>query len=363
MTGQVQRLVVEGFRSICSLEIKFDSLNLITGPNGCGKSNLFNAFQLLKSAVEGNLGNAIAGQGGMESILWAGPQNAGPRRMKIAFVSEPFDYEIELGLRPFSELPLFPMDPQIKKETVKLAGRMMIDRKSSVAHMRGLDGKSQMRSDLVDSESIFAQIRDPERYPYLYLLKQVVENWTFYHDFRTDADSPLRRPAVPTYASSLAPHGANIGPFLRVIFKHGEREEFERIMAQAFPDSTVYPEGGSVQMNLRGIERPMSVNELSDGTLKFIALVAACFAIRPPTLIAFNEPEASLNSNLIGPLADAMAHAAVNSQLWVTTHSQELVKGLVDRMACRPIALSKVDGETVLGGRSQRLGYSEDDEN
>src|SRR5438105_4979510 len=153
MTGQVQSLTVEGFRSIRDLTVDFDRVNVITGPNGCGKSNLFNAFRLLKASVEGRLSQEIASTGGLESIMWAGKRQQGPVRMKLSVVADPFEYSVTLGYRPDNEAPLFPKDPQIKEEVVKLGGRPMVKRKSSVCDIRSLDGPWEMRIDLIDSES------------------------------------------------------------------------------------------------------------------------------------------------------------------------------------------------------------------
>ncbi|MBS1707198.1 MAG: AAA family ATPase [Armatimonadetes bacterium] len=354
----MQSLTVEGFRSIRGLEVRFGNVNLITGPNGCGKSNLFNAFRIVKAAVQGNLAGAVAEQGGMESLLWAGPRQKGPVRVKLGVVAEPFEYEIEFGLRPRSEFAVFPLDPQIKQETVKLAGRTMVDRRSNVAHIRGLDGPLEMRSDLVDSESIFAQIRGAQEYPYLYSLRDIVERWTFYHEFRTDAESPLRRPTLGRYAPRLFENGFNLAPQLFLIQRSGDFDALEQVLKTAFPDAVLYQESsGNVQIRVDGIERPMGASELSDGTLKFLCLAAACFPVRPAPLVAFNEPESSLSPAALLPLADALAYASVNSQLWITSHSEALTKALVDRLDCKPIRLSKVDGETVRDGRSLRHGY------
>lgn len=361
MTGQVQSLTVEGFRSIRGLEIRFGNVNLITGPNGCGKSNLFNAFRLVKSAVEGRLAQALADEGGLDSALWAGTREQGPVRMKLTVVTDPFEYSLELGLRPASELPLFPLDPQIKSEVVKLAGRVMVDRKSSVATMRGLSGGSELRTDLVDSESVFAQIRDPERYGYLYLFRESVERWTFYHEFRTDKDSPVRRPALATFSSRLHEDGSNLGPALYVTAQRGEADRLWPILREAFPSMTFTAHPDKIVVGSDGLQREMTGRELSDGTLKFLCLAAACFPFRPSPLIAFNEPETSLNPSVLGSLADMIAHASQYSQLWITTHSEILTKHLVDRLACKPIRLDKSEGETVLEGRSLRRGQVFDD--
>jgi predicted ATPase len=318
---------------------------------------------MVKAASEGKLSQAIAEEGGMESILWAGPKKEGPVRMSVAVRADPFEYELVLGLKPLSEMPLFPLDPQIKREIVKLGGQVLVDRKKSSAFLRTANGTRQQRTDLRDSESIFAQLGDPEDFHYLYNLRELVARWTFYHEFRTDASSRLRRPALATYSSQLKEDGSNLAPMLYIVNRRGGAGSLHQILSSAFPGTRFSSiEGSELVMEVEGIVRPLTVREFSDGTLRFLCNAAACFALHPAPLIAFNEPETSLNPGLFGALADILAHAAQFSQLWITTHSEGLNKALIDRVACRPIRLDKVEGETVRAGMTPQNIYRAEEE-
>jgi predicted ATPase len=88
--------------------------------------------------------------------------------------------------------------------------------------------------------------------------------------------------------------------------------------------------------------------ELSDGTLKYLCLVAALLSQRPAALIALNEPESSLHPDLIRPLAGLIVDASKKSQVWVTTHSRELTSAIQEASGVEPTELQLVEGETVL---------------
>src|SRR5882724_5068857 len=71
----LQTLAVANYRSIRSLVVPLGRLNLITGANGSGKSNLYRALRLLADAAQGGIVSSLAREGGLSSTLWAGPSS------------------------------------------------------------------------------------------------------------------------------------------------------------------------------------------------------------------------------------------------------------------------------------------------
>src|SRR5665213_3041155 len=98
-------------------------------------------------------------------------------------------------------------------------------------------------------------------------------------------------------------------------------------------------------MYQHGLLRPLKTAELSDGTLRYLLLVAALLSPRPPELMILNEPETSLHPDLLPPLARLIALAATRSQMIVVSHAEALVAALQDAGA-RQIILVKQLGET-----------------
>src|SRR5207247_10040000 len=105
-------------------------------------------------------------------------------------------------------------------------------------------------------------------------------------------------------------------------------------ISHAFPGALLiieHSEGSfAVSLRMPGLLRPLAARELSDGTLRYLCLIAALMSPRPPALLALNEPETSLHPDLLEPLATLMVKASRSSQLWVVTHSHRLAE-LVER--------------------------------
>ena len=93
--------------------------------------------------------------------------------------------------------------------------------------------------------------------------------------------------------------------------------------------------------------RVFDAKEISDGTLRYLALVGALLGYRLPAFIALNEPETSLHPELLEPLARMIVRAAERTQIWVVTHSERLAKAFIDCGAVAQLeALLAVDDAT-----------------
>src|SRR3954469_12132183 len=70
----IQAFAVKNYRTLRDFVVSLNSLNLVTGANGSGKSNLYRALRLLADAAQGGIVGSLAREGGLASTLWAGPE-------------------------------------------------------------------------------------------------------------------------------------------------------------------------------------------------------------------------------------------------------------------------------------------------
>ena len=105
---------------------------------------------------------------------------------------------------------------------------------------------------------------------------------------------------------------------------------------------------GKFQLRLLrpGLKRWLDASELSDGTLRFFCLCAALMTTKPPPLLILNEPEASLHSDLIAPLAELIAKASRDSQIIIVSHSKPLVEAISAQCEAKVVDLVSYDGRT-----------------
>ena len=154
--------------------------------------------------------------------------------------------------------------------------------------------------------------------------------------------------------------GRELAATLQTIREIGDGQTLDALVADAFPGSevSVAVADGRFDLLLRGpgLLRPLSGAELSDGTLRYLLLIAALLSPRPPGLLVLNEPETSLHPELLPALARLMITAAERSQLLIITHSAALVDALREESAVTAIELIKELGETRIAGHGRFEG-------
>lgn len=366
---------VANYRSLRDLRLALTPLTLVTGANGSGKSNLYRALRLLAQAADGRLAEALALEGGIPSVQWAGPADIrhqarrggpiqgtarkAPLRVSFGFAADDVAYEIALGL-PTPSLSRFAFDPQIKTEIVwqkppRRASNTWLERDGLHVRARERGGWSRLNFAPTANRSVLAELGEPERFPELFALRERLRGWRFYDGFRTDAESPLRQPRISVQTGALAHDGRDLAAALQTILEIGDAPALRAAVADAFPGSALQVLGSDARLQVglvvEGLLRPLSAAELSDGTLRYLCLLAALASPRPPELLVLNEPEQSLHPDLLRPLARQIAQAAKRGQVWVISHARALVDALEDLAGAQAIELAREFGETRVVGQ------------
>ncbi len=349
----LRELRVSGYRSLRQIRLSLSQLTVVVGANGAGKTNLYRALQLISSAAQGTLATALAAEGGLPSALWAGPRRKQEsHRIELEIDLEDLAYELQVGLMPPPQGP-FELDPDVKEERlwVRDAGKrhLVAERAASTAFARDEDGKrTSFPFKLWGGESVLAQIVEPQRFPLLSELRVRLLGWRFYHAFRTDAEAPARQPQVGVRTSALAHDGHDLAAALMTIDHSGDRDALHEAVSQAFPGAQLELDSignrFSFQLRMPGLLRSLLPAEASDGTLRFLFLLAALLSPRPPSFLALNEPETSLHPAMLRPVARLIAEASRRGQIFVVTHSQPLSQMLEAEASATTRLLEKHEG-------------------
>lgn len=372
----ISTLAIYNYRSLRDFVMPLAALNVITGANGSGKSNVYRALRLLADIAQGRIIPSLAREGGLQSTLWAGPEDfahsvksgehpvQGTLRkdrvsLRLGFSGDEFGYAMDLGL-PTTSSPSFSLDPEIKRECI-WAGEvlrpaaLLVERRGPLVRSRGEKGEwTPLTQGLAGFDSMMTHCADPRSSPEMLALREQMRGWRFYDQFRADLEAPARQPQIGTHTPVLANDGTDLAAALQTIVEIGDPRALTDSVGDAFPGASIsvlHHEGRfEVEMRQHGLLRPLKAAELSDGTLRYLLWIAALLTPRPPQLLVLNEPETSLHPELLPALGRLIGRAAGHSQIIAVSHAARLIAALEERPDCNSVMLEKDLGETGIAG-------------
>lgn len=334
-----------------SEEIELKRLNVLIGPNGSGKSNFLEGIDILRSAPR-DLVSPIRKGGGIHDWIWQGkpgsiavigaivenPQGSQPLRYQLTFAER--GQRFELGSEAIEDERI--ADGQTYYGQL---GREMFIYKDGIR-------RNLRPEEVKPDQSILAQRKDPDHYPELTYLGEALSRIRIYREWSLGRDSPLRLPQKADLPNDfLQEDGKNLALVLNRF--QGEPAVKRRLLDalrklyEGITDFHVKIEGSTVQLFLEEGDVVIPATRLSDGTLRYLCLLAVLCHPQQPPLICIEEPELGLHPDILPTVSRLLLEASERSQLIVTTHSDMLVDALTNEW-WSIVVCEKHDGQTVM---------------
>lgn len=320
--------------------IELKPLNILIGHNGSGKSNLIECISILSSAPY-NLPKAFSDGGGISHYLWKGI--AGDTIDAILETITPYeiiDGSVDIKYRlVFTEIGqrFALLEESIENKTQDYY--FLNSEGDAIIRSKGKVSRISNRAGLNLNSPIISQLRDPSSYPEITWLGDAFRKIRIYRNWTFGQYSPPRLPQKADMPNDFPMEDcSNLGLVLNSIKTNSEaRRKLLKHLRDLYPniedfDVTIY--ANTVQVVLHEENFSIPATRLSDGTLRYLCLLAILCHPEPPPLICIEEPELGLHPDMIHVIADLLRDAATRTQLIVTTHSDLLVEEFTNEPEC-----------------------------
>ena len=370
----LQSIRLSGFLSFPpdSPTIELSPLNVLIGPNGSGKSNLLEAIELLR-ATPTALAAFLRSGGTVQEWTWRGEPAAGSARVDVVvnpefrWETKRLHYLLEFGAYGQQALVLSEViedfeesNHGVENEQVyyRFGGESPVVSVASRPQSAPLSGpvtyspRQLDRGNLRPDESVFSQLKDPLSYPKITWLGQEFARIQTFRDWTFGRAAPLRRPQPGDLPiDSLLDNSNNLGLVLNELQISSVNSEFNRLLSLFLPRYDRFStriQGNTVQFFLheKGLGTPVPATRLSDGTIRFMAILAVLLSPSPPPIVTIEEPELGLHPDAVSLLADVMVEASSRTQIIATTHSDAFVSALTEQ-AGSVLVCENLRGTTV----------------
>ncbi len=238
-------------------------------------------------------------------------------------------------------------------------GHPVLNVKTDAPTPDGRAPRQLRREDLPLDQSVLSQRKDPDQYPEVTYLGSQYAKTRFFREWNLGRNTQPRRPQATDIPSDfLREDAANISLVLNDLeHRSNLRSKLVEKLKDADPcieDFSTKVLGGTIQLYLHysGFSSPVPATRLSDGTVRYLSLLAVLCQPAPPPLVCLEEPELGLHPDLLPGLAELLIEASHRMQLIVTTHSDALVDGLT-QVPEAVIVCEKRDGSTEMSRRTR----------
>ena len=324
---------IRGYRPFDDITIRLKPLQVIVGANGSGKSSLFEFLKFIRDAcyqeippeiVAGTIGQQIFHKPGPDKLWWCAEVDLN-QKVPLYFQGEllgPIGSTKIVFERVITQKPL---------HSGYRRGYTFLNFKDGKGHVRDpKDGQFKRKEwDLKKPNQLGLGAITDSTLVTLFNLREYIRGWRFYNSFHINNEKI--RKSVPTSQEPVLHEDA--GNLSAVLFKlmteHRESfEELKSVIKSAIPgfkDLNVKARGGPGEViafwQENAIDTDLSLADLSDGTLRFVAWATLCVMPAPPTLICIDEPDQGVHPRTLPILAGLFEKASRRTQIVLATHA------------------------------------------
>lgn len=332
---KIKRIAIGGFRRLYGVNIELRPMMVMIGANGVGKTSFMDALSLMASSARGSLNQHLSDMGGIANVLTNGMAGDFVLQAEMDVPGQPSCvYTLRLGLQGVGYI--------ISKETLAQANDHY---REPGIHIDADHGNIRFfdpyRIEFIEPDWEYNHLESalsqaPRIFPVPDEFRFGLSFVTHYHTLDVSRLAPVKLPQQMTPAVFPGENGEYLAPFLYNLREtnRGQFEAIEDSLRAAFPgfESLGFPivAAGMVAMTWKekAFRNPIYMNQLSEGTLRFLWLVSLLHSPFLPTITMIDEPEVSLHPELLAILADLMREASDRTQLIVATHSDRFVRFL-----------------------------------